>query len=87
VALVPVNGARQPGGHFSDVGQPMVMGPEQAAAAASALRAKTAIPIHYGMNDPPDYIEVENAERRFLDAAKALNLATRVMKVRETLAL
>jgi L-ascorbate metabolism protein UlaG (beta-lactamase superfamily) len=86
-AFVPINGARQIGGRYTDVGQPIVMSAEQAAAAAEVLRARLALPIHYGAPPSPDYIEQPDAERRFLAAAAQHHIATRVLRPGETMAL
>ncbi len=86
VAFLPINGARQIGGMISDLGQTMVMGPEQAAAAAAALGAKMAVPIHYGRSTP-NYIEQKDVEKRFVKAAKAQNVPVKIMAVGETLTL
>ena len=71
--FLPVNGARLSGDPVSET--PAVLTPAQAVDAAVLLRARLLVPIHYGLNDPPDYIEVEapventrvHAERRSVD--------------------
>ncbi len=85
-AFLPINGARQLGGRYVDVGQPMVMTPEQAAAAASILHAGVAIPIHYG-GGSADYIEEPDAEARFLRAAAERGVSARVLRPGELLTL
>lgn len=35
------------------------MTPSRAAAAALLLRAETLVPIHFGYDEPPNYVEVE----------------------------
>jgi L-ascorbate metabolism protein UlaG (beta-lactamase superfamily) len=74
IAFLPVNGAvcdfphRQPASPL-----PACMDPAQAAIAARILRARLAVPIHYGLHRPPIYAEVEDAAERF--AAEAPNAA------------
>jgi L-ascorbate metabolism protein UlaG (beta-lactamase superfamily) len=49
---------------------PAVLTPEQAAAAAHVLQARTAVPIHYGtFHQPPLYIAAPDAESSFALAA------------------
>jgi len=79
-AFLPINGARPLGGQIPDPGLPMVMNAEQAAAAAAALGARLAIPVHYGAVSTPEYIQDLDAESRFLAAAAAKGIATRVLK-------
>jgi L-ascorbate metabolism protein UlaG (beta-lactamase superfamily) len=51
---------------------PAVLTPSQAVDAAISLRARQIVPIHFGLNDPPYYVEVtkplatlkRNARRR-----------------------
>ncbi|MEM7503278.1 MAG: MBL fold metallo-hydrolase [Pseudomonadota bacterium] len=56
VAFLPINGARVPRGAVESVA---VQTPLQAVDAAELLRADVLVPIHYGLNDPPNYVEVE----------------------------
>lgn len=86
LAFLPINGARQIGGLITDVERPMMMGPEDAAAAAAALGAKRAVPIHYGFS-APNYLEQDNAEERFIKAAKKHGVKTKVMRPGETMTL
>lgn len=55
--FLPINGARLQ----SDppIHTPGTMTPSQAVDAALQLRAKILVPIHFGLNDPPFYTEVE----------------------------
>lgn len=78
-AFLPVNGARQLNEREIDAGQPMVMTPEQAAAAAAVLQVKLAIPIHYG-GGGDGYIEEPDAEARFSRAAAARGIPVRVLR-------
>ena len=56
-AFLPINGARVVGDPPTET--PAVMTPLQALDAALLLRAKRLVPIHFGFNDPPNYVEVE----------------------------
>jgi L-ascorbate metabolism protein UlaG (beta-lactamase superfamily) len=58
VAFLPINGARVQQEEAFET--PAVMTPAQAVDAAILLRANLLVPIHYGLNDPPDYVEVED---------------------------
>ena len=69
VAFLPINGFRQNGGIFKDVGEPMGMTPEQAVHAAQILRAKSVVPIHFGNQSDAGYFEVNDPLGRFLAAA------------------
>ena len=68
-AFLPVNGARfgwrQP---VSDV--PAVLTPEQAVEAATVLRARCLVPIHYGVSGIAEYVEVEDPIGRLRVAAR-----------------
>lgn len=71
-AFLPINGARFPGQPESET--PFVMTPQQAVDAAIALKAKKLVPIHFGLNDPENYIEIKNALNQTLANAKRRNL-------------
>jgi len=63
IAFLPINGARmqtQPSTHT-----PAVMTPQQAVDAARLLGARSAVPIHFGLNDPPHYVEVAQPLQTF----------------------
>ena len=79
IALVPINGFRNPNGRFLDEGIPMGMTPEQAAAAAHALRARLAVPIHYGLHGDRNYREAPNALQTFKSAALAKGIPVKVL--------
>lgn len=71
IAFLPVNGAvanlphRQPPSPL-----PACMGPRQAAVAAATLRARLAVPIHYGaIHTPPLYAEADDPAGAFARAA------------------
>lgn len=66
--FLPVNGARF-GWRKPVSGQPGVLTPEQAVAAATILHARTLVPIHYGIAGMPDYVEIEDAIARLRAAA------------------
>ena len=55
--FLPVNGARIARDPMPETRA--VLTPPQAVDAAILLRAKQLVPIHYGLNDPPHYVEVE----------------------------
>lgn len=77
-AFMPINGARIANGG-APTEHARTLGPEEAAEAAALLGARLTIPIHYGAPPSEGYTETENAERRFLAAARARNLRTRVL--------
>jgi len=58
VAFMPINGARLAVDPPQET--PFTLTPQQAVDAALTLRANKLIPIHYGLNDPPNYVEVEH---------------------------
>ena len=87
VALLPINGPtvdfphRQPAS-----GLPGAMTPEQAAAAAGAMRARIIVPIHYGLFAKPPYYEpVEDAEARLRTAAEERGVTVRTLEAGEAL--
>jgi L-ascorbate metabolism protein UlaG (beta-lactamase superfamily) len=55
-AFLPINGARVLQEPMAET--PAVLTPSQAVDAAALLRANRIVPIHYGLNDPPAYREV-----------------------------
>ncbi len=67
VVFLPINGARVAQEPMPSA--PLVMTPAQAVDVAEQLRAKVLVPIHYGLNDPPAYVEVEQALQQTLDIA------------------
>lgn len=54
------------------------MTPDAAVGAAVQLRAKTVVPIHYGLHDPARYLEHPRALESFTELAKARGLQTDV---------
>lgn len=67
-AFLPVNGARF-GFRKPVSGQPGVLTPEQAVAAATILGARTLVPIHYGVSGMDEYVEVDSPLDRLRAAA------------------
>ena len=86
-AFLPINGMRQQVGRYTDVTQPMSLTPEQAVSAARILKPRTVIPIHYGSQNEPGYLEESDAEGRFLRGVTAAQLACKVLKPGDTVAL
>ena len=82
VAFLPVNGVvvdfphRQP-----NSGLPAAMTPGEAAAAARALGARAAVPMHYDtFHKPPLYDARDGAAAEFVAAAKAAGVGARVVE-------
>jgi L-ascorbate metabolism protein UlaG (beta-lactamase superfamily) len=75
VAFLPINGARMPTSVESEV--PAVQTPAQAVEAAMLLRAGVLVPIHYGLDDPPNYVEVEDPLGKLFEIAKRREQAVR----------
>lgn len=75
VAFLPVNGA-QFGWRKPVSGQPGVLTPEQAVAAATILGARRLVPIHYGVSGiAEEYLEVEDPIGRLRKAAQDQSLS------------
>ncbi|MDH4110149.1 MAG: MBL fold metallo-hydrolase [Gammaproteobacteria bacterium] len=55
-AFLPINGARLQSDPMIET--PGTLTPQQAVDAALLLRARSLVPIHYGNDDPPYYVEV-----------------------------
>jgi len=66
--FLPINGAILSGMPQSEISA--VMNPEQAVDAAIQLRAKRLVPIHFGENDPPYYVEVKHPLKTLKKVAK-----------------
>jgi L-ascorbate metabolism protein UlaG (beta-lactamase superfamily) len=77
-AFLPVNGARF-GWRKPVSGQPGVLTPEQAVAAARILGAATVVPIHYGIRGVEEYTEVEDALGRLTVAAREAAIDVQVL--------
>lgn len=69
IAFLPVNGA-QFGWRKPVSGQPGVLTPEQAVAAATILGARCLVPIHYGVSGLTEYVEVDDPIARLHNAAR-----------------
>ncbi len=68
--------------------QPVVMSPEQAAAAAMILEAPLTVPIHFReIHNPPVYVQIDDPAAAFTAAASELGVETRVMETGEVLGL
>jgi len=75
VAVLPINGAAVQLPHMQPASPlPAVLTPEQAAHAAAILRAKTVLPMHFGIDEPPFYVEQADALSRLHAAAAPLSL-------------
>ena len=83
--FLPINGARVLRDPMPET--PAVMSPSQAVDAAVLLRAKELIPIHYGLNDPPYYEEVEHPIDTLAKVAKRRNVPMRNLLPGETVIL
>lgn len=68
VVFMPINGARVAREHMPET--PAVQTPLQAIDAAGLLRADVLVPIHYGLNDPPNYVEVNEPLATLFKIAK-----------------
>jgi L-ascorbate metabolism protein UlaG (beta-lactamase superfamily) len=73
-AFLPINGA-QFGWRKPVSGQPGVLTPEQAMAAATILGARRLVPIHYGVSGLSEYVEVEDPVGRLRRAARDSSLS------------
>lgn len=70
LAVLPVNGAKVDVPHLQPPSSlPAVMTPEQAAQAAAILRSKAVVPIHFGVHQPPGYVEEDDVVDRLTEAA------------------
>lgn len=77
-AFLPINGARF-GWRKPVSGQPSVLTPEQAVAAAIILGARTLIPIHYGMKPMKEYMEVEDTLGELRKAARERSIEVQAL--------
>lgn len=78
LAFLPINGARINNGLAVHSGA--VMTPLQAVDAARLLDAEIVVPIHYGLEDPPDYVEVEEPLKNFLRLAGEDHVSVRALR-------
>ena len=86
VAFLPINGFAQTD-LVPSTTVPYAMTPEIALQAARVLGAQTVAPIHFGRAPSPTYIETEAPERRFVDEARRLGQAVRVLRAGDELKL
>lgn len=77
-AFLPINGA-QFGWRKPVSGQPGVLTPEQAMAAATILGARRLVPIHYGVSGLSEYVEVEDPVGRLRRAARDSSLSIQAL--------
>ncbi len=69
--FLPINGARLGGKDAVTAPESGgVQNPQQAVDAALLLRAELLVPIHFGANDPPNYVEVEEPRQKTAAIAK-----------------
>jgi L-ascorbate metabolism protein UlaG (beta-lactamase superfamily) len=89
LAFLPINAAVAEFDYLQPPsGQPAVLTPEQAAAAAHVLGARQAAPIHYGtFHKPPLYISTPDPESSFVVAAERRGVATRLPRPGEEIEL
>jgi L-ascorbate metabolism protein UlaG (beta-lactamase superfamily) len=85
VVFMPINGARVARDPMPET--PAVQTPLQAVDAAQLLHAKLMVPIHYGLNSPPNYVEVEDPLGTARDIAAARGQAFRHLAPGESLTL
>lgn len=85
VVFLPINGARIGRNPMPET--PAVQTPLQALDAALLLRGKLLVPIHYGLSDPPNYVEVEHPLKTLNTLAKARRQSIRHLLPGEQLVL
>jgi L-ascorbate metabolism protein UlaG (beta-lactamase superfamily) len=75
VAFLPINGVVVQLEHLQPP-SPLhaTLTPEEAAVAAHLLGARSASPIHYGLDAPPVYVQTPRAVERFSEKAKELGV-------------
>lgn len=78
-AFLPINGARF-GWREPASGQPGVLAPEQAVAAAVILGARVLVPIHYGVSGMDKYVEVDDPLGRVRQAARERDVPLQIME-------
>jgi L-ascorbate metabolism protein UlaG (beta-lactamase superfamily) len=78
-AFLPINGARF-GWREPASGQPGVLAPEQAVAAAVILGARVLVPIHYGVSGMDKYVEVDDPLGRVSQAARERDVPLQIME-------
>lgn len=83
--FLPINGAvvaSEP-----EISTPAVMTPSQAVDAALLLKARSLVPIHYGLDDPPFYVETPDALERTVELAQEKGMTIRPMKPGDQIAI
>lgn len=85
IAFMPINGARVRSVPLLET--PAVQTPLQAVDAAGLLRSKLLVPIHYGLSDPPNYVEVADPLDTLLAIARQRSQAVRHLSPGERLVL
>jgi L-ascorbate metabolism protein UlaG (beta-lactamase superfamily) len=82
IAFLPINAAVAEFDYLRPPsGLPAVLTPEQAAAAAQVLGARSAVPIHYGtFHKPPTYIAYPNAEAAFAVACRRRGVSAQLLQ-------
>lgn len=78
VAFLPINGAKIAREPMPET--PAVQTPLQALDAALLLRAEVLVPVHFGLNDPPFYVEAEAPLKTLLRVADERRQVVRHMK-------
>ena len=78
-AFLPINGARF-GWREPASGQPGVLTPEQAVAAAVILGARVLVPIHYGVSGMDKYVEVDDPLGRVRQGARERDVPLQIME-------
>ena len=78
-AFLPINGARF-GWREPVSGQPGVLTPKQAVAAAVILGARVLVPIHYGISGMDKYVEVDDPLGRVRQAARERHVPLQIME-------
>src|SRR6185369_1983563 len=86
VAFLPINGFAQTD-LVPSTTLPYAMTPEVALQAARLLGAQTVVPIHFGRAPSQTYVETDAPERRFVDEARRLGQAVRVLRAGDELKL
>lgn len=85
MVFLPINGARV--ARDPVIESPLVQTPLQAVEAALLLGARSLLPIHYGLNDPPNYVEVDEPLETLLALAAARELHATHLAPGETITL
>lgn len=78
LAFLPINGVVT--GSSQGLTTPAVMTPSQALDAAVLIRAQRVVPIHYGLNDPPYYVETPDPLGQFLELTKDRGIDVKPLK-------